>query len=135
MTQNLDLEIAVIKKFVDKNKQDRFIQFTSSAKSRHKFINELAHFKFFNWNKFDKIEGNEEQAILTALQKNKITDKTCYAISENKNLDTKVLDINQVIHETVGYGQGTILVFGNAEIIYYESEEMKERYLSKQLLA
>ena len=131
MTQNLDLEIAVIKKFVDKNKQDRFIQFTSSAKGRHKFINELAHFKFFDWNKFDNIEGDEEQAILTALQKNKITDKTCYAISENKNLDTKVLNINQAINETVGYGQGTILVFGDAEIIYYESEEMKERYLSK----
>ncbi len=131
MTQNLNLEIEVIKKFVDKTKKDRYIQFISTAKNRHKFINDLSHFNFLNWDKFDKVVNNEEQTIFTTLQKNKLVDKTCYVISENKNIDTKTLDIKQAISETVGYGMGTILVFGNADIIYYESETINTRYISK----
>lgn len=131
MTQNLNLEIEVIKKFVDKTKKDRYIQFISTAKNRHKFINDLSHFNFLNWDKFDKVVSNEEQTIFTTLQKNKLVDKTCYVISENKNIDTKTLDIKQAISETVGYGMGTILVFGNADIIYYESETINTRYISK----
>jgi hypothetical protein len=131
MTQNLSLEIEVIKKFVDKTKQDRYIQFISTAKNRHKFINQLSHFNFLKWEKFDKVENNEEQTILATLQKNKVVNKRCYIISENKNIDTRTLDVQEAISETVGYGMGTILVFGNADIIYYESEEMNTRYISK----
>ena len=117
MTQNVDLEIEVIKKFVNKAKQDRYIQFVSSSKNRHKFIDDISHFNFLKWDKFDEVKGNEEQIILTTLQKNKVADKSCYVISENKEIDTKTLDTKEAISETVGYGMGTILVFGNADIV------------------
>lgn len=133
MTQNLNLEIEVIKRFVNKTKQDRYIQFVSTTKNRHKFINDLSHFNFLKWDKFDKVEGNEEQIILATLQKNKVADKNCYVISENNEIDTKTLDTKDAISETVGYGMGTILVFGNADIIYYECETMNTRYISKSM--
>jgi hypothetical protein len=133
MTQNPDLEIKVIKKFVDKAKQDRYIQFVSSSKNRHKFISDLSHFNFFKWDLFEAVKGNEEQAIIQALQKNAVADKTCYVISENITIDTKTLDTKKAISETVGYGMGTILVFGDADMIYYESETMNTRYISKRL--
>ena len=131
MTQNIDLEIKVIKKFVDKLKQDRYIQFISSPKNRQKFIADLSHFNFLQWDKFDKVNGNETEIIMTTLQKRKVLDTTCYVISENKEIDTKILGIKSAINETVGYGMGTILVFGNADIIYYECETMNTRYISK----
>ena len=131
MTQNIDLEIKVIKKFVDKLKQDRYIQFISSPKNRQKFIADLSHFNFLQWDKFDKVNGNETEIIVTTLQKRKVLDTTCYVISENKEIDTKILGIKSAINETVGYGMGTILVFGNADIIYYECETMNTRYISK----
>src|SRR5579875_3265631 len=124
MTQNADLEIKVIKKFVDKAKQDRYIQFVSSSKNRHKFISDLSHFNFFKWDLFEAVKGNEKQTIIQALQKNAVADKTCYVISENTNIDTKTLDTKEAISETVGYGMGTILVFGDADMIYFESETM-----------
>src|SRR5947207_14413975 len=111
MAQNIDLEIKVIKKFVDKAKQDRYTQFVSSPKNRHKFISDLAHFRFFRWDLFDSVKGIKEQAILQALQSNHVPDKTCYVISENPNIDTNTLDIKTAISETVGYGMGTILFF------------------------
>lgn len=133
MTQNLNLEIEFIKRFVDKTKQDRYIKFISTVKNRHKFINDLSHFNFLKWDKFDKLENNEEKAIFKMLLKNKVAAKSCYVISENKNIDTKTLDIKQAISETIGYGMGTILIFGNADIIYYESETMNTRYISKSV--
>jgi len=133
MTHNADLEIKVIKKFVDKAKQERYIQFISSAKNRHKFISDLSHFNFFQWDKFESIKGIVEQVILRSLQKNGITDKTCYVISENDDIDTKTLDIKKAITDTVGYGMGTILVFGDADMIYFESETMNTRFISKRV--
>ncbi|TKK64110.1 hypothetical protein FC093_23270 [Ilyomonas limi] len=133
MTQNADLEIKVIKRFVDKAKQDRYIQFVSSIKNRHKFISDLSHFNFFQWDKFEPVKGIEEQVILQSLQKNGITDKTCYVISENGDIDTKTLDIKKAISDTVGYGMGTILVFGDADMIYFESETMNTRFISKRV--
>jgi hypothetical protein len=131
MPQNVDLEIKVIKLFVDKVKQDRYIQFVSSPKHRHKFIRDLAHFKFFKWDKFEAVNGNEEQIILQALKKNDLQGKSCYVISENANIDTKTLDTKKAISETVGYGMGTILVFGDAELVFFESEEMNIRFIGK----
>ncbi len=56
---------------------------------------------------------------------------TCYIISENIELDTKRLDISQAIDATLGYDMGTILVFGDADIILYQGEEIKSSYMSK----
>jgi hypothetical protein len=133
MIQNADLEIKVIKKFVDTAKQDRYIQFVSSPKNRHKFVNDLSHFNFFKWELFEAVKGNEEQAILRSLQKNGVADKTCYVISENADIDTKTLDTTEAISETVGYGMGTILVWGDADMIYFESETMNTRFISKKV--
>ena len=133
MTPNTDLEIKVIKRFVDKAKQDRYIQFVSSPKNRHKFINDLSHFNFFQWDRFEAVKGVEEQVILQALQKNGVADKTCYVISENTGIDTKTLHTKVAISETVGHGMGTILVFGDADMIFFESETMNTRSISKEI--
>jgi hypothetical protein len=52
-------EHTLIKKFVIKNKQDRYLTFLEKDKTRKKFINELYHFKDFNWKLFREISGNE----------------------------------------------------------------------------
>lgn len=131
MTQNIDLETKVIKKFVDKTKQDRYLQFISTPKNRNKLINDLAHFNHFKWDLFEEVNGNEQQIILATLQRNKVPAQNCYVISENSQLDTKTLDTTKAIQETVGYNMGTILVFGDADIIFYEGESIKSRYISK----
>jgi hypothetical protein len=133
MTQNIDLEIKVIERYVDKVKQDRYIQLVSSIRNRQKFIDDLSHFRFFQWEKFEPIHGIKEQVILQALQKNRLLDKTCYVISENANIDTQTLKTKEAIRETLGYGMGTILVFGDADMIHFESETMNTRYISKGL--
>ncbi|HEV8507500.1 MAG TPA: hypothetical protein VGQ53_18940 [Chitinophagaceae bacterium] len=131
MIQDFVLEIRVIKKFITETKQDRYIQFISTPKNRKKFIRELAHFNDFNFSLLQHNSEIDARSILETLSKNKVQSKTCYIISENVELDTKRLDISQAIEATLGFDMGTILVFGDADIIIYQGEEIKSRYISK----
>lgn len=133
MKQKVDLEIMVIRRFVDKTKQDRYIQFILDPKKRHKFIGDLSHFNYFKWDLFVEVHGIEEDVILKALSTNCVSKENCYIISENAEIDTATLGIKRAINETVGFGMGTILVFGEADMIYYESESMNTRFISKKV--
>ena len=131
MNVNIDLETKVIRRFIDKTKQDRYIQFILTPKNRRKFTCDLAHFNYLMRGKFTELTGNAEYKILDVLQKNNIATKSCYIISEDINIDTKVMGVIEAIRKTVGYGMGTIIVFGDASMILYEGEDLKSRYISK----
>ena len=62
MKPDTDIEIKVIRKFVDKAKQDRYIQLLSSPGNRRKSIYDFAHFRFFDRTKFESVNGREEKA-------------------------------------------------------------------------
>jgi hypothetical protein len=57
MTGNIDLESKVIQRFVVTAKQERYLQFIASPKTRQKFVDELAHSKALNLNMFAKVDG------------------------------------------------------------------------------
>ena len=130
---NIPLEIKVIEKYIDKDKQERYIKFVTSKNHRSKFIKDLAHFKHLKWELFDKIQGNEVEIITTKIKQIKPAISNCYVISENSKIDAKVLQIENALEETIGYGMATILVFGDADIIYFEDEEPKRRFISQFL--
>jgi hypothetical protein len=123
------LEIDVIKKFVTKDKQPRYLQFISSDRTRSRFVSELPHFNHFKWELFDEVHKNEAQEIQQRLNAMNIKMKDCYVISENPDIDQKVLPFDEALNE-IG-SMATILVFGNAEMIYFEGEPPKNRYISK----
>lgn len=132
MTSDINIETKVIQRFVIKPKRDRYLGFINNMKTREKFINDLHHMNFLQQDLFDKVEGNEREFI-----KQKLSFlgniKDCYVISENKNIDKKRLDIDTALREVIGADQGTLLVFGDAEIIYSEAEGFNNRLISRQL--
>ncbi|AWM34454.1 hypothetical protein [Hymenobacter nivis] len=131
MATNPDLESKVIQRFIVKSKQDRYIQFVNSSNNRKKFIANLAHFRDLEASVFELVSGIEEEVVRQALAQQGIATRTCYVISENSQIDARVLDISEAMRETVGHQMGTMLVFGDADALYYESETMKIRYISK----
>ena len=132
MTNNIEIESKVINRFVIKAKRDRYLTFIKSEKTRPKFINDLSHINFLQKELFDKVEGNEYEFI-----KQRIKElgnlKDCYVISEIQRIDKKRLDIDTALSETIGADQGTLLVFGDAEILYSEAEGLNNRWISKPL--
>ena len=133
MKQNIDLEAKVIQRFVNKDKQERYLGFVSAPKNRWKFTNELPHFQDFKWNLFEPLDKNEEFTILAGLKRNNLHQKSCYIISFDPEIDTKEIDVSEAIAQIINYNMGTILVFGNAEMIVYGGEEVKSRYISKSV--
>lgn len=131
MTNNIDIESKVIDRFVIKTKRDRYLTFIKSEKTRPKFINDLSHINFLREDLFDKVEGNEYEFIKQRI-KGLGNLKDCYVISENQRIDKKRLDIDTALSETIGADQGTLLVFGDAEILYSEAEGFNNRWISKQ---
>ena len=131
MAQNADLESTVIQRFIVKSKQDRYLQFVNSPKNRKKLIANLAHFRDLEEDAFDLVTGIEEDVVRQALTQQGISASTCYVTSENARIDTLTLGLSEAMRETIGQQMGTFLVFGNADALYYESETMKIRYISK----
>jgi hypothetical protein len=126
---NQTLEIKVINKHVLKDKQSRYIQFVSSEKHRNKFIKELPHFNHFRFELLDEVHKEEVQEIQRRLKALSIKRTDCYVISENPAIDQKTLPLDEAMQEM--NGMATILVFGDAEMIYFEGEPPKNRYISK----
>ena len=69
----IELEQSFIKKFVEKDKQERYLAFLEKPKARSNFTNELHYFKNLNWKLFREISGNESEvsAILAKVKGNK----------------------------------------------------------------
>jgi hypothetical protein len=127
---NTQLEIEVIEKFVRKEKQSRYKQFISSDKNRRKFVRELSHFKDFKLEMFEEIKDNQGDIILRQLKLIKGDRNNCYVISENAVIDQKQLSIEEAI-SFLDSDLATILVFGKAEMIYYEGEPPNNKVISK----
>jgi len=127
---NTDLEIKVIERFVVKTKRDRYLTFIKNTKTRDKFLKELSHFKDLRQDLFEELKSDERKKIKEKL--NRLRNiKDCYLISENSKLDSNRLDIETALNEIIGHGMGTLIVFGDAEIVYYEGEGPSDRYISK----
>jgi hypothetical protein len=132
MTDNeIDLEIKVITKFLNSAKRDRYVNFIQNEKNRPKFLKDLSKSDFLNQNLFESLDGNESEIIKDRI-KSIGNIKDCYVISENKNIDQKRMSIDNALIETIGADQGTLLVFGNAEIVYSEAEGFNNRWISKR---
>jgi hypothetical protein len=77
----------------------------------------------------DEIRKNEAEEILSRLKALNIKNKDCYVISGNPAIDRKIIPFDEALEE-IG-GMATILVFGEAKLIYFEGEPPKNRYISK----
>lgn len=134
MAQNIELENKVINRFLTKSKRDRYLQFVTSTKNRKKFIKDLHSGQFFLASALERVTGIEEKVIEQALIQQGITSSTCYVISENAALDTQMLPLREALRTVVGWGAGTILVFGDADLIFVELDGLRNRYISKPSL-
>ena len=126
---NLDLETKVIERFVVKKKRARYLGFIKIDKNRCKFTNELAHFRDLQQDLFEEVKGHKSLVIERI--KNLVKLKECYLISESSKFDQKKLDIDIALTEIIGCSMGTLIVFGDADIVYYEGEGPSDSWIGK----
>ncbi len=130
-------EQATIRAFISPDKQERFLTFLSKPKNRKKLTGELAHFRWFDprfaaaipWKVDPKLGVWERHlqgiANIQGLLKSKGAGKTCWAISEDPNLDGKELALESALEEVVGKGMGTILSCIPGRLALFEGEDQQ----------
>ena len=122
-------EKKLVGKFVIKTKQERYLTFLSKENARQKFTGKLYHFQDFDWRLFREVSGNENVRETIAAEVGKRKISTCYVISVATEYDGKFVYIDEAIEEVIGI-EGSILVSGYAEVVYYQGEAPSRRYIT-----
>ena len=133
--QSADHEAAVIRAFVQREKQERFLGFLANAKNRRKFTDSLPHFRWFDprfatpvvWKVDPKLKlwDRHVQGIenICRLLTSKGAGLTCWAISEDAAIDGRELDLSAAIEHVSGRQIGTILSCVPGKLAYFEGDE------------
>ena len=127
----MNQEIEIIKSFVVKNRQERYLKLLSNEKGRKKFLQSLAHFKDFDEKYIQRFKPNKHnQFFISDYLIRNGDSENCYLISEKPEMDTKQGEITIAISEVLGYGIGTIVSVIPGRLAYYEGED--ERFFLKK---
>jgi hypothetical protein len=132
--RSTDREATVIRAFVQRDKQERVLGFLANSKSRKKFTDSLSHFRWFDprfatpiaW-KVDpklKLSDRHVQGIenISRLLTSKGAGLTCWAISEDAEIDGRELNLSAAVEYVNGRGIGTILSCVRGKLAYFEGE-------------
>jgi hypothetical protein len=135
--QSADHEIGAILAFVQRDKQERFLGFLASPRNRKKFTESLAHFRWFDqrfatpipW----KVDPNPKLTVwekhvsgienICLLLKSRGAGPTCWAISEDPEIDGRELDLRAALEHVNGREIGTILSCIPGRLAYFEGED------------
>jgi len=121
-------ETSLIAAFIKRGKRDRYREFVSTSRSRHKFIDLLAHFKDFDPQYRVPIPSNKLFISNIAAELDKRhSPKTVFAISEDPQLDQKEVLLIHALEQIVGRGMGTILSCIPGQLAFVETED--ERFI------
>jgi hypothetical protein len=135
--QSGEHEAAVIRAFVQRDKQERFLGFLANPKNRKKFTESLSHFRWFDqrfaaplqW-KVDQDPkltpwGKHVSGIdnIYRLLKSKGAGMNCWVMSEDSEIDGREMDLRAALEHVNGRQIGAILSCVPGKLAYFESED------------
>jgi hypothetical protein len=128
MNGRIGHEEALIRAFILPQRQSRYLELLPKPKRRRDVTRELAHFKHVDMRFAVPIPPSQSgYAGILALLKSKGAPDTCYAVSEDDELDGKELPLSDSLKKIVGYGMGTFLSCLPGRLAYFEDED--ERWI------
>jgi hypothetical protein len=121
-------ENSFVAAFVKRSKRDRYREVLSSARLRHKFTGQLAHFNDFD-PQYRLAIPSDKLFIhnITKELERRHCPKIVFAISEDPSLDQKELLLVEALERIVGRGMGTILSCIPRRLAFVETED--ERFI------
>jgi hypothetical protein len=118
-------EEATIRAFIQKNRQERCLALLANPKRRRAFTGELAHFKWLDERFAIPIPSSTAHTVkeIAALLRRKGAGGTVWAISEDRDIDGKELELEATLSHIWGRGIGTILSCLPGKLGYFEDED------------
>lgn len=119
-------EEATIRTFIVRERRERFLALLANPKRRRKVTDSLAHPNpaWFDSRYVKPIPpAQSSKEGIARILRAKGAGQTCWAISEDRNLDAKEFELESVLAEVVGSGMGTILSCVPGKLAFVESDE------------
>jgi hypothetical protein len=121
-------ELQLVAAFILPSKRDRYREFLSNPKLRHKFTSKLAHFSDFDPKYRVSIPSEKLFAdnIAQELLKRR-SPSSVFVISEDRALDQRELPLLEALQQVVGCGMGAVLSCIPGCLAFVETED--ERFI------
>jgi hypothetical protein len=119
-------EDLTIRAFIVRERRERFLELLANPKRRKEITDSLAHPNpaWFDSRYVRQIQSSQSHSIpIAGLLRAKGAGSRCWVISEDRNLDSKEIQLATVLNEIVGGGMGTILCCVPGKLAYVESED------------
>ena len=125
-----DHEESFVRAFIVPDKQKRYLEKLASRRNRKDILMRLDHALDYSPKFATRIPPPEQTAalIFDRLRKQGAPDR-CHAIAVSTDLDGQDLPLEAALREVVGVGNGVILSCIPGVLAYYESEELKGRFV------
>jgi hypothetical protein len=127
----MDHETLLIKNFVIKDRQERYLNLMATAKGRKKFRTYLAHFKDLESKFCQPVHKLQHSSELIVLLRSAGSPDLCYVISENSEYDMKTLPLADAVQRLFNSGFAFFLSCLPGKLAYYEGEERYQQFLLK----
>jgi hypothetical protein len=114
----------LVRAFFLPEKRDRYLGFIHNPKKRRKFLAEMAHFKGLDENFKQAIPSRLQtvEGILSLLEQLGASI-TCLAISDDKEVDGKILSLQEALGTVMGRTFATFLSCKPGKLAYFENED------------
>jgi hypothetical protein len=124
MVSSVNHEEELIRAFIPRRRQERFLEIIAKPKKRAKLLTQLSHFKALDPRFMVAIPPNQQNpASLAKILKAKGAGAKCYVVSENSRLDGKEVELETALEETVGCQMGTLISCIPGKLGYFEDED------------
>ena len=127
----MDHTEAVLRAFIRPERVPRYMALLAKPGGRAKLRAKLAHLRDLDL-RFAHPVTEATPEVLERLLKAEGAGDTCYCLSENAELDDRVVSLRQALQEVVGYQMGTFLSCLPGGLAYFEGEGPRERYLLRR---
>lgn len=117
-------ERQLVRSFIIPERQNRYLELLATPRRRKDITSTLAHFKHVDMRFVVRIPPSQTHLpnILKIL-KSKGAPETCYAISEDDDLDGREIPLTEALRFILGRGIGTFLSCIPGRLAYFEDED------------
>jgi hypothetical protein len=119
-------EDLTIRAFIVRERRDRFLELLASSKHRKKITDSLAHPNpaWFDSRYVRQIPSSQSSNVgIGNLLRAKGAGPTCWVICEDKHIDGREIELNEMLNHIVGREIGTILCCIPGKLAFVESED------------
>lgn len=127
----MEHELLLIKSFVIKDRQERYLNLIATEKGRKKFRTYIGHFKDLNSKCCIPLNSLQSHIELQDLLKSEGASDVCYVISENSKYDLRTLPIMDATKQLFNSGIAFFLSCIPGKLVYYEGEDANQRVILK----